>query len=163
MKDKRTFQPAKVLGTEGCAPWNRLHPRIIPLWKDYGYADYRSVIRRQGSKCDTLICELPYNAQITPYFKVNAHKGDIISIKTDHYYGGGPANVRAEYIAKDGIQEYESFGWMNGHKVIYIVPQRAEIIELKYRKHHIIPILQVPLNVMMSSLIVSGKKHDVHC
>lgn len=134
LKDKRTFQPAKVLGTEGCAPWNRLHPRIIPLWKDYGYADYRSVIRRQGSKCDTLICELPYNAQITPYFKVNAHKGDIISIKTDHYYGGGPANVRAEYIAKDGIQEYESFGWMNGHKVIYIVPQRAEIIELKYRE-----------------------------
>ena len=107
LKDKRTFQPAKVLGTEGCAPWNRLHPRIIPLWKDYGYADYRSVIRRQGSKCDTLICELPYNAQITPYFKVNAHKGDIISIKTDHYYGGGPANVRAEYIAKDGIQEYK--------------------------------------------------------
>lgn len=163
LKDKRTFQPAKVLGTEGCAPWNRLHPRIIPLWKDYGYADYRSVIRRQGSKCDTLICELPYNAQITPYFKVNAHKGDIISIKTDHYYGGGPANVRAEYIAKDGIQEYESFGWMNGHKVIYIVPQRAEIIELKYRETSYNTDFAGSFKCNDEFFNRFWKKHDVHC
>ena len=94
------------------------------MWKDYGYANYVSVERHEGVTCDKVVCTLPYNAQVTPYFKINASKGAIISIKTDHYRGGGPANLRAEYIAKDGVQEYESLGWMNGHKVYYIVPKR---------------------------------------
>lgn len=134
VSDKRRFRPAKELGEEGDAPWNKLKSRIIPMWKDYGYAEYVSVDRHKGETCDTMVCALPYNAQITPYFKINARKGDIISIKTDHYKGGGPVNVRAEYIAKDGDQEYESLGWMNGHKVYYIIPKNVEVKELKYRE-----------------------------
>lgn len=131
---KRKCQNAKILGEEGDAPWNKLLPRIIPLWKDYGLTNYKSVLRKKGIHNDTIICNLPYNAQITPYLKINAHSGDIVSIKTDHYRGGGPINLRAEYIAKDGIQEYESFGWLNGHKVYYILPNDVEVLDLKYRE-----------------------------
>lgn len=132
--DNKRFQPAKELGKEGSAPWNSLLSRQIPLWKDYGYTDYLSVERHKGKICDTLVCSLPYNAQITPYFEINARKGDVVTIKTDHYKGGGPVNVRAEYIAKDGVQKYESFGWLNGHKVYYIIPKEVDVLDLKYRE-----------------------------
>lgn len=128
------FQNAKILGKEGDAPWNRLMPRIIPLWKDSGLVNYKSVLRKKGCCYDTLVCSLPYNAQITPYFKIRAKSGEVVSIRTDHYMGGGSANLRAEYIAKDGVQEYESFGWMNGHKVLYILPNDIDVIDLKYRE-----------------------------
>lgn len=72
--DKRHFRPAKELGKEGDSPWNDLVSRKIPMWKDYGYANYVSVERHEGVTCDTVVCTLPYNAQVTPYFKINASK-----------------------------------------------------------------------------------------
>lgn len=50
------------------------------------------------------------------------------------YYNGATENIRAEYIAKSGIQEYESLGWMNGHRVYYIIPDGVEVLEVKYRE-----------------------------
>ena len=43
-------------------PWNKLVKRPIPLWKIGELRDYASQ-RRSG---DSIICTLPYNAQITP-------------------------------------------------------------------------------------------------
>lgn len=114
------------------APFNKLIKRPIPLWKDSGLRDYVSV--RKSSKGDTLFCALPYNCHITPYLKVEAPAGKMIEMFTDHYRGGGPENVRAEYITRDGIQEYESFGWMNGHEVRYILPEGVKVLEVKYRE-----------------------------
>ncbi len=104
--------------------------RPIPMWKDYGLKDYVSV--RQSN--DTIYCKLPYNAQVTPYLKVEAKGGEMVGIMTDNYSGGSAYNVRAEYIARDGVQEYESLGWMNGHEVWYIVPSGVNVLELKYRE-----------------------------
>lgn len=87
--------------------------RPIPMWKDYGLKEYVSV--RQSN--DTVYCKLPYNAQITPYLKVEANGGEMVRIMTDNYRGGSENNVRAEYIARKGVQEYENLGWMNGHEV----------------------------------------------
>ncbi len=134
-----TFKPegwsrSKELGGEGTAPWNKLYPRIIPQWKDYGITDYQKTERRLGTKIDTLICFIPYNAHITPYLKIKASAGEKIVIYTDHYQGGGTNNIRAEYITKDGLQEYESYGWINGQKVFYLIPKNIEIIALKYRE-----------------------------
>ena len=42
----------------------------------------------------------------------------------DNYEGGSERNVRAEYITREGEQEYESYGWMNGHEVYYIILRR---------------------------------------
>ena len=49
-------------------------------------------------------------------------------------YNGGTVNVRAEYITKKGQQAYESLGWMNGHKVYYVIPAGVKAVDLKYRE-----------------------------
>lgn len=108
----------------------RMAERPIPMWKDYGLKEYVSV--RQSN--DTLYCKLPYNAQVTPYLKVEAKGGEMVRIMTDNYFGGSANNVRAEYITRDGVQEYESLGWMNGHEVWYIVPSGVKVVDLKYRE-----------------------------
>jgi alpha-L-rhamnosidase len=111
--------------------------RVIPMFKDLGLKNYDNQNRitvPQGT--DTIICKLPYNAQITPYLKVEATEGKRITICTDNYlhYNGGADLLRAEYITRNGVQEYESFGWMNGHKVYYLIPEGVRVLELKYRE-----------------------------
>jgi hypothetical protein len=110
----------------------QLVKRPIPLWKDYGLTEYANI--RKSEDGDTLFCRLPYNCHITPYLKVKAREGVMIKMQTDNYMGGSAPNVRAEYITRDGEQEYESFGWMNGHEVWYVIPKGVEVIELKYRE-----------------------------
>ena len=53
---------------------------------------------------------------------------------TSNYRGGGPPNVRAEYTTKQGIQSYESLGWMNGETMYYIIPKGVKVLDLKYRE-----------------------------
>ncbi len=102
------------------------------MWKDYGLKDYNVKVER---KSDTLfVAYLPYNAQVNPYIKLKAKVGEIIDIRTDNYCGGGTPNVYAEYITKNGIQEFEAWGWMNGHQVLYTIPKDVEVLELKFRE-----------------------------
>lgn len=112
-------------------PFGELMERPIPFWKDYGLSDYVNIKKGEG---DTIRCRLPYNAQITPYLKVKSKPGKQIDILTDNYYGGSAYNVRAEYVTEDGIQEYENPGWMNGHEVLYVIPEDVEVLELKFRE-----------------------------
>lgn len=114
------------------APFGKLVPRPIPMWKDSGLKDYPEVVRSEAG--DTIRCRLPYNCQATPYLRVKAPAGLLIGMLTDNYTGGSANNVRAEYITCEGEQEYESFGWMNGHEMLYIVPPGVEVLELKYRE-----------------------------
>ena len=113
-------------------PIGRLVKRPMPLFKDYGLSEYVTV--RKNGKGDTLFCRLPYNCHITPYLKVKAKAGQMIKMQTDNYLGGGSPNVRAEYITRDGEQEYESFGWMNGNEVWYVIPEGVEVVAVKYRE-----------------------------
>lgn len=113
-------------------PFGQLVKRPIPLWKDSGLIHYPATARNVTG--DTIRCRLPYNCQITPYLRVKAPAGLTIGMQTDNYTGGGAHNVRGEYITREGEQEYESFGWMNGEEVWYIVPAGVEVLELKYRE-----------------------------
>jgi alpha-L-rhamnosidase len=124
----------KVLGKEGSAPWNKLHYRVIPLWKDFGLANYVSENIHKGTENDTLICKLPYNAQVMPYIELESKAGNKLTIETSNVMGGGAYNVRAEYIAKDGYQVYENKGWMNGEKVYYIYPKGVKILKVMFRE-----------------------------
>lgn len=112
------------------AGWNRLVDRPIPQWKDYGLKTYTRT-ERQGNQ---ILAYLPYNAQVTPYLKVKTAAGRKIDIRTDDYRGGSATNVFAEYITREGIQEFECRGWMNGHYVIYTLPEDCEVLELRYRE-----------------------------
>ncbi len=133
--ENRDFRKVKISGDAESEPWNNLIERPVPQWKDYGMKEYEKTVELPyKSKGDTLICKLPYNAHITPYFKIKSEPGKVIEIRADQYYGGGPPNVRAEYVTSSGIQEYESLGWMNGHHVRYYFPEGVEILELKFRE-----------------------------
>lgn len=129
---KNTFPGAEIASVVGKAPLGQLVKRPIPMFKDFGLRDYPDI--RQSAKGDTLFCRLPYNCQFTPYLRVEAPEGNTIYMQTDNYRGGGPENVRAEYITRKGVQEYESFGWMSGHEMWYIVPEGVNILEVKYRE-----------------------------
>ncbi len=91
---------AVELGKAGVAPWNKLILRPVPLWKDFGLKKYTNQKFSPSSIVDTIICELPYNAQITPYFKLEPSSGQKIVVCTDNYlfYNGGDHNIRAEYL-----------------------------------------------------------------
>jgi hypothetical protein len=131
-----TMPEALELGPAGSAPWNNLVLRPIALWKNFGIKSYVNLRKASSSTTDTLIGTLPYNAQITPYLKVEATAGQEITICTDNYlfYNGGEANVKGEYITKSGIQSYENLGWLNGHKVYYIIPKGVKVLQLGYRE-----------------------------
>ena len=127
--DDTQWKNVKVIKKE-LSGWGQLVERPIPMWKDYGLKDYVKVER----KSDTLlVAYLPYNAQVNPYIKLKAKAGRLIDIRTDNYRGGGTPNVYAEYITKSGIQEFEAWGWMNGHQVLYTIPKDVEVLELKFR------------------------------
>lgn len=127
-----TFPGAEIAATVGKAPLGKLVKRPIPMFKDYGLKEYAAV--RKSTKGDTLYCRLPYNCQFTPYLKVEATEGATIHLQTDNYRGGGPENVRAEYITRSGVQEYESYGWMSGHEMWYILPEGVKVLEVKFRE-----------------------------
>ncbi len=136
-KELKGFQKAKVLGEAESAPWNKLVKRPIPHWKNYGIREYennKSIPSK--SRGDWIVCELPYNCHITPVLDIEATGGITIKMQTDNfdYMGLNVASVRAEYITKEGIQQYESLGWMNGHVVKYFIPDGVKINSLKYRE-----------------------------
>ena len=127
-----SFSSAEIIGVVGKAPLGRLVERPIPLFKDYGLKPYVNI--RKSVAGDTLYCRLPYNCQVTPYLKVEAKGGDTIRIQTDNYRGGSENNVRAEYITRSGIQEYESYGWMNGNEMQYTIPKGVNVLDVQFRE-----------------------------
>ena len=123
------------LGAPDCPPWGKLVARPVPLWKDYGLKPYvNAADLPKVSDERTIKARLPYNAQVTPWLKVEAKAGQLIKIQTDNYRGGSENNMRAEYVTSDGIQEFECFGWMNGHEVQYEMPAGIKILGLQFRE-----------------------------
>lgn len=126
---------ARSLGKAPVAPWNALWKRPIPLWKDSGLVTYLNNNKWPKISTGELVrMVLPKNITITPYLKIEAPAGLTIDIRTDNYKGGSEYNVRTEYVTKEGVQEFETFGYMNGHEVIYQMPAGVKIISLKYRE-----------------------------
>ena len=131
-KNSYTYGLEEVLpvDVENCA-LGKLVKRPIPQWKDLGLREYVSTEQRG----DTLVCRLPYNCQCTPYMRLeSSDEGLLVKIQTDVHMIGGSATPRCEYITRKGEQEYENFGWFNGHEVWYILPKGVEMEEVKFRE-----------------------------
>ncbi len=131
-KNSYTYGLEEVLpvDVENCT-LGKLVKRPIPQWKDHGLREYASTEQRG----DTLVCRLPYNCQCTPYMRLkSSDDGLLIKIQTDVHMIGGSATPRCEYITRKGEQEYENFGWFNGHEVWYILPEGVEMEEVKFRE-----------------------------
>lgn len=101
------FLPSRELGVEGSEPWNRLVPRPIPLWRDYGV---KSVKFTKTETDSTVLYEavLPYNMQMTPVVELTdgGEGGTRIDIETDHYKVGRQVDIRAQLITRPGHQRY---------------------------------------------------------
>lgn len=121
------MHPSVELGQAGSKPWNKLHPRPTPLWKDYGLTPVNYVVR-QGADGDTLVARLPYNMQYTPYISLNDPKGGtLIRLQSDHIKIGTEWCVVAEYVTRQGEQQYESLGWISGDELHVIVPHGFDV------------------------------------
>ena len=134
--DDQSWPAAVALGTPPCAPWNRLVERPIPLWHDGGLTPYpvTTPALPTSGEALTITAKLPANLQVTPWLDVEAPAGLTIDIRTDHFLGGGPPNVRSEYITRAGRQQFESPAWFNGHEVRYTVPAGVRVLGLQYRE-----------------------------
>ncbi|MGB0322614.1 MAG: alpha-L-rhamnosidase C-terminal domain-containing protein, partial [Pseudohongiellaceae bacterium] len=133
--DDSSWSSAVEMGVPPCAPWNKLVERPIPLWRDEGLRPYENA--EELPKISTgapIVAKLPRNLTISPYLKIRAPEGLLIDIRTDNYRGGSAYNVRSEYVTRSGIQEYESLGYLNGHEMIYQIPEGVEILSLQYRE-----------------------------
>ena len=132
--DDSAWENASENGVGGCAPWGKLYPRAIPLLKDYGRKDYENTgayvnLVLPGKTKITL--DIPYNAQCTPYLRIEAPAGKKIKITTENTKIG---SVRDIYITKNGEQEFEALGWFNGEHVTYAFPGGVRILALQYRE-----------------------------
>lgn len=128
------FETALAFGSWGDAPYNHLIKRPIPQWKDFGFKEFVSTERIKGEQCDTIVAKLPYNLQMTPIIDISAPMGGVIGISTDNTFSAGDVNLRAEYVARQGRQKYESLGWLNGHEVYFVLPKDVTVHSLQYRE-----------------------------
>ncbi len=126
-----SWKTVAVLAKANAAPWHNLCKRPIPLWYDGGLVTYENALNVVN---DVAIMKLPKNISITPYFKIEAEAGLLVEIKTDNYYGGNAPNVRTEYITKQGVQEFETPAFINGHEVLYTFPKGVKVLDVKYRE-----------------------------
>ena len=123
-----------ALGGEGA--YGKLYPRGIPMLKDFGLKDYENSNNYENYTVKNLLGEkitvdIPYNAQVTTYMKIVAPKGEKIRITTENTPIGA---VSTTYITKDGEQEFESLGWVNGEHITYSIPKGVTVVSLKYRE-----------------------------
>jgi hypothetical protein len=133
--DDSGWLQARSLGSPPVAPWNNLVKRPIPLWKVEELKNYENDGQFPDISDGTpIVALLPRNITISPYLKIKAPAGLTIDMRTDNYKGGSEYNYRSEYITKEGIQEFESLAYLNGHWMIYSIPAGVEIIELCYRE-----------------------------
>ena len=144
------YLPAEASGAllaPGSAPFTAAVPldtvlgpltdRPIPQWKDFGLRRYTNGHVPAGyvSTGDTLVLTLPYNAQVTPFFLIDAPAGGMrVDVRTDNFRGGGPPNVRFAYLTRPGRQAFEVPAWMNGHAVRYHFPAGIKVEGLSFRE-----------------------------
>lgn len=122
---------------------NILEKRPIPLFKDYGVKEYKSITKKAVGDVIEYHCKLPYGSQITPLFEIECQKiHQLVSIKTDRYLvNGGPGdhhNVyrghRIDYLTKKGRQTFEGLNWLFGETIIYTIQKDIIVHSLTFRE-----------------------------
>ena len=134
--DVSSWENATEYGVGGEGVYGKLYPRGIPFLKDYGLKDYENSKDYENYTVNNIFGEkitvdIPYNAQVTPYLKVIAPKGKKIRITTENTPIGA---VSTTYITKEGEQEFEALGWVNGEHITYDIPKGVTVVALKYRE-----------------------------
>ena len=134
--DTSDWENATEYAPGGEGPYGKLYPRGIPFLKDYGLKDYENLKDYEGYTVkkalgEKITVDIPYNAQLTAYMKIKAPAGKKIRITTENTLIGA---VSSTYITKDGEQEFEALGWVNGEHITYKIPKGVTVISLKWRE-----------------------------
>lgn len=134
-----SWDNADVICQAGEGAWGSLEKRTIPQFKNYGIKKYVNSKEAEGftsNEATVLEMKLPYNAQLTPYLEISAPAGKNIVMKTENYDTCAPKEkcLMSVYITKEGRQEYEALGWINGESVFYELPAGITVHSLKYRE-----------------------------
>ena len=137
--DTSLWDHADIICNADEGAYGTLKERMIPQFRDYGLKDYENSSDFEGmttTEYTTLKMKLPYNAQVTPYLKISTGRGKRISIKSDTYDDllYDTKSVMAVYYTREGQQEYESLGWINGEYMHYTIPKGVTIHKLQYRE-----------------------------
>jgi hypothetical protein len=139
--DAGSWEPAVVQANPPGGPWHRLFQRPIPQWRDSDLLPYLNQPDLPfDANGDTLAFDLPYNAHMTPYFRIEAPEGLTVDMRTDHYTTTSIDgvtkiySVRTEYITEEGVQEFETPAWMSGEAVHYHFPAGVRVLDVKYRE-----------------------------
>ena len=122
--------PNAVVVARESSDWGEFVERPIPQWRWSELRDYESITEKE----DAIAGKLPSNIHVSPYLKIRAKGGERIKLCTDDYWIGSARSFYTEYIAREGVQEFESPIWVNGHEVLYFIPEGVEVLELKYRE-----------------------------
>ena len=128
---------AVVLGRYGDTPWGELEKRPVPLLFFTERIPCEAV-----ADDEVYTVSLPYAMQFSPYIRVRATGGEVVDMRSDRYaVRGGPGDTancyfghRAEYICREGEQEFEMLDWIYGEKILFRVPETVEVLELGYRE-----------------------------
>ena len=134
--DVSSWENATEYGVGGEGAYGKLYPRGIPMLKDYGLKDYDNSKDYENYTVSNIFgkkitVDITYNAQVTTYLKVIAPAGKKIRITTENTLIGA---VSTTYITKEGEQEFESLGWVNGEHITYDIPYGVTVVSLKYRE-----------------------------
>ena len=134
--DFSSWENATEYAVGGEGAYGKLYPRGIPFLKDYGLKDYENSENYENYTVKKLFGEkitvdIPYNAQVTPYLKIIAPAGKKIRITTENTLIGA---VSTTYKTKEGEQEFEALGWVNGEHITYKIPKGVTVVALKYRE-----------------------------
>ena len=134
--DFSSWENAVEYGVGGEGAYGRLYPRGIPMLKDYGLKDYENSKDYENYTVKNLFGEkitadVPYNAQLTPYLRIIAPAGKKIRITTENTLIGA---VSTTYVTKEGEQEFEALGWVNGEHITYDIPHGVTVVSLKFRE-----------------------------
>ncbi|MBQ7043719.1 MAG: glycoside hydrolase [Clostridia bacterium] len=134
--DFSSWENATEYAVGGEGAYGKLYPRGIPFLKDYGLKDYENSESYENHTVKKLFGEkitvdIPYNAQVTPYLKIIAPAGKKIRITTENTLIGA---VSTTYKTKEGEQEFEALGWVNGEHITYKIPKGVTVVALKYRE-----------------------------
>lgn len=120
-------------GGSGARPWGQLVRRPTPMFR---FEESRSLSDGRSIECDGSTKKFPIggNRQVLPWIEVDAAAGLSIDLRTDNYFGGGVANVRATYVTREGRQRFESPAWMNGHELHVTAPVGVKLIDVGVRE-----------------------------
>lgn len=133
--DDSGWDNAILKGIPPTAPWGVLHKRDIPQWKDTDLKEYVNQAKLNlpfiANESTNIIAELPYNAMVYAYIKVESPAGKTIVMGSND---NKAQTLVAEYTTKSGVQEFEMPNWINGHQIRYVIPPGVKVILVKYRE-----------------------------